>query len=448
MNRRESNARACAAAAASPSGVFHVRHRHDTEFTVVGNHLALHPGISAAALGYAVRIQAMPDGASVSIRTLADRFVETEYRIAQALNELEAAGYLVRQRERTPEQRIVTRTTYYEHPDDRLLPTPPEPPSPPPASPPPPADTPEPPQTAEREQAPAAPDAPDAPAPPDAPDAPGAPDAPDAPAVSAAPAVSVAPAVAAVYVLPVAPSDPPEPDEPPPPPSAPAAAPIPAAATTATTATATATAATAAATAAPAAASAPPPPSTFIPTPVTDLLSGLRLTDARLTLSVRDVIRLTPAVSVWLDRGVPPAHIVRTLTSMLPAGTIFRPAAILEYRLTEWLPPPLPLRPAEEPRRVRDTTQECRFCGDPFESQAPPPTSSPPTSSPSSATPSPPAPARCPRCRTAEAWTEAAPRPASLRNLHAPTHLRTGAAASGRTPAARARSAAATAVPR
>lgn len=50
----------------SRGGVMHVRHRHDTHFTVVGNHLAQHETLSATAIGVAVRIQSLPDGAKGS----------------------------------------------------------------------------------------------------------------------------------------------------------------------------------------------------------------------------------------------------------------------------------------------------------------------------------------------------------------------------------------------
>ncbi|MEU7157630.1 helix-turn-helix domain-containing protein [Streptomyces chrestomyceticus] len=392
MTRLESNALVRSVAAIRPfSGVIHVRHHHTVAFTVLGNHLALNPRISAIALGYAVRIQALPDGATVSIRELAKRYPETEYKIGEALKELEAEGYLVRERVRIDGQRIVTRTTYYENPADRLrstAPTPPQrrqapPPPPPPAPPPPPqpVDAHEPPQT-DTAPTPGVP-------PTDTAAAPGAPEAPETTEASETPA--------AIVVSP--------PPQVAPPPRAPAE------------------------------------PPALVPSPAADLLCGLRLADARLTLSVRDVNRLVPAVSAWLDRGVPAAHVARTLVSDLPDGVIFRAASLLEHRLTEWLPPPLPVRPAEEPRRVRGAVQECQLCGLPF---APPPESTAKASAPAPSTSL----VRCPRCRTADTWTAAAPRPPALRNVQAPTRLRTGAAASGRTPAARARSGAARALPR
>jgi hypothetical protein len=101
------------------SGVAHVRYRHTERFTVVGNHLTQHHGLSLTAVGLAVYIQSLPDGASVGIKELTKRWPESELRIARALRELEDAGYLVRERVRTPNGQVVTRTTFYEHPAAR-----------------------------------------------------------------------------------------------------------------------------------------------------------------------------------------------------------------------------------------------------------------------------------------------------------------------------------------
>ncbi|MEU9283275.1 helix-turn-helix domain-containing protein [Streptomyces sp. NPDC048275] len=95
---------------AHPGGVIHDNTRHTTRFTVIGNHLAQHPELSLLAIGLAVHIQSLPTGARVDIKTLAARFPEGPDRIAAALRELEAHGYLRRTRERTPGGRIVTRT--------------------------------------------------------------------------------------------------------------------------------------------------------------------------------------------------------------------------------------------------------------------------------------------------------------------------------------------------
>ncbi|MDT9681733.1 helix-turn-helix domain-containing protein [Streptomyces sp. TRM76323] len=92
------------------SGVVHVNTRHTSRFTVIGNHLTQHEELSLLAIGLAVHIQSLPTGSRVDIKTLAARFPEGAQRIAGALRELEAHGYLRRVRERTPDGRITTRT--------------------------------------------------------------------------------------------------------------------------------------------------------------------------------------------------------------------------------------------------------------------------------------------------------------------------------------------------
>ncbi|MFD7223563.1 helix-turn-helix domain-containing protein [Streptomyces sp. NPDC059892] len=99
-----------------PSGVAHQRHRHTGKFTVIGNHLAQHEGMSLVALGLGVYIQSLPDGVDVGIKSLAARFEEGEVTIAKGLRQLEAYGYLSRTRERTPQGRWVTRTVAYDMP--------------------------------------------------------------------------------------------------------------------------------------------------------------------------------------------------------------------------------------------------------------------------------------------------------------------------------------------
>ena len=101
----------------SVGGVTHVRERHPNRYTIVGNHLTQHRELSLTAIGLGAHIQSLPDGASVDIRTLAERFPEGRDRIAAALRELEAYGYLERVRERTPDGRMATRTLSYNHPE-------------------------------------------------------------------------------------------------------------------------------------------------------------------------------------------------------------------------------------------------------------------------------------------------------------------------------------------
>ncbi|WP_405391251.1 helix-turn-helix domain-containing protein [Streptomyces sp. NBC_01102] len=114
MGTQQITAPPCAQPAVS--GVSHVNVRHTAGFTVIGNHLAQHRGLSLVAVGLAVHIQSLPAGAGIGIKRLAERFPESETRIAAALRELEAAGYLHRSRVRLADGRIVTRTVSYNQP--------------------------------------------------------------------------------------------------------------------------------------------------------------------------------------------------------------------------------------------------------------------------------------------------------------------------------------------
>ncbi|MFC9943498.1 helix-turn-helix domain-containing protein [Streptomyces pratensis] len=114
MGTQQITAPPCAQPAVS--GVIHSNVRHAAGFTVIGNHLAQHRGLSLVAVGLAVHIQSLPEGAKVGIKRLAERFPESETRIAAALRELEAAGYLHRSRVRLADGRIVTRTVSYNQP--------------------------------------------------------------------------------------------------------------------------------------------------------------------------------------------------------------------------------------------------------------------------------------------------------------------------------------------
>ncbi|MER6073717.1 helix-turn-helix domain-containing protein [Streptomyces sp. NPDC001817] len=108
--------RRCASGA---GGLVHDNSRHTSHFTVIGNHLAQHPELSGLAIGLGVYIQSLPAGAQVGIKTLTARFPEGATRIAAALRELEAHGYLRRERHRIPGGRIVTRTVSCNQPGRR-----------------------------------------------------------------------------------------------------------------------------------------------------------------------------------------------------------------------------------------------------------------------------------------------------------------------------------------
>ncbi|MGW2326513.1 hypothetical protein ACWC5C_12180 [Streptomyces sp. NPDC001700] len=137
MAEPQSNAHARADAGAPTSGVIHLRTRLTADFTVIANALAQRRG-SAVTVGVAAYILSLPDGAPVSIAALCAHFTEGEILISRALRELEAAGYLVRRRERGPGGVIRTRTFFYDVPGG-ASPTPPPPTAPPAAPAPPPA---------------------------------------------------------------------------------------------------------------------------------------------------------------------------------------------------------------------------------------------------------------------------------------------------------------------
>ncbi|MFE4371438.1 helix-turn-helix domain-containing protein [Streptomyces sp. NPDC056835] len=288
-----SHARSGIPATVPPSGVAHQRHRHTDKFTVIGNHLAQHEGMSLVALGLGVYIQSLPDGVNVGIKNLAARFQEGEVTIAKGLRQLEAYGYLSRTRERTPQGRWVTRTVAYDMPQAVIQ-------------------------------------------------------QPTAPMPTPTPSVAPAPAPAPAPATTAAPANTRSPDRTPSP--------------------------------------APPLPEPGCPDlsrhrTAAEILAGLRRHDPRLILSERDVRRLAGAVSAWLERGIEPAAVQRTLTGLLPQGPIHSPAALLAHRLTTLLPPPLPAVPAR-PRVV--PLQNCDRCDHAFRA---------------------PEPGNCPGCR-------AAPRPA------------------------------------
>ncbi|MCX4518730.1 hypothetical protein OG402_14085 [Streptomyces anulatus] len=103
-----------------PSGVVHVAIPHASRFTIVGNHLAQHDGLSLTAIGIGVHIQSLPAGSQVGIKALTARFAEGETTIAAALRELESHGYLHRTRARLANGRVVTRTVFCNQPDALL----------------------------------------------------------------------------------------------------------------------------------------------------------------------------------------------------------------------------------------------------------------------------------------------------------------------------------------
>ncbi|WP_069171163.1 DNA-binding protein [Streptomyces griseus] len=294
------------------SGVIHSNVRHSAGFTVVGNHLSRHRGLSLVAIGLAVHIQSLPAGAKIGIKVLTGRFPESEARIAAALRELEANGYLRRSRVRLPDGRIVTRTVSHNQPGAQApalaVPR----------------------QRAARRAAPAPP-----------------------PVPARARAAAVAPAPQPVVRQPArrAPTPPPAP--------APARPPVRVPAPTARTA-----------------APPPlPRPRAAVPElhrAAAALLADLRRHVPQLALSGSDVEALAPGVATWLERDAHPDTVRQALTTDLPVP-LRHPAKLLRHRITTLLPPPLP--GAQELAPVRRALviplQNCDTCDRAFRSRVP-----------------------------------------------------------------------------
>ncbi|MFE6845678.1 helix-turn-helix domain-containing protein [Streptomyces sp. NPDC057686] len=115
---------------------------------------------------------------------------------------------------------------------------------------------------------------------------------------------------------------------------------------------------------------APPPPRLELHPGAADLLAGLRRHDPRLLLAERDVQRLAPGVSTWLERGADPEAVGLALTTNLPEP-MRSPASVLAYRLQALLPPPLPQAPAPRPVRRPDPFQTCDGCDRAFRAPHP-----------------------------------------------------------------------------
>ncbi|SCF91302.1 hypothetical protein [Streptomyces sp. Cmuel-A718b] len=341
-------------------GVIHITIPHTDRFTVVGNHLAQHPDLSCTAVGLAVRIQSLPQGTEISIKALAARCREGEKRIAAALHELEAHGYLQRFLHRLPGKKVATRTVFCNQPAELLRPRSQMPasvpiPVPIPVSVPVPAQA----QAQAQAQPSAQPlvhapksDPATAPEPETDPDP--DPDPNPEPEPSPDPAPDPEPEQAPAPPLP--PASLPVPTPPPPPPFVPLVPPP----------------------------TAPKPPRPPLPQPseltaeldraATALLSDLRRHAPQFTLSEDDIRQLAPAVATWLERDAHPDTIRRTLTDDLPQP-LRHPVKLLKHQLTALLPPPLPgardLVVPARPRIVVTPFQTCDDCDRAFRSPTP-----------------------------------------------------------------------------
>ncbi|WP_150230618.1 hypothetical protein [Streptomyces filamentosus] len=336
---------------------------------MVCNDLAQYPEISYEALGVAVRLQSLPEGAPAGVKALAAKSRTSELKVASAMRELEAHGLLLRTRERTPDGRFVSRTASYNRPRaevDLARETPrgalreaPRRPERQPVR--------ESVQEAVREAVPEAAreavpygDPYEVPCevpykvPYEGPYAGLSADPYEVP--YGVPYVDPYPypdPVPAPYPDPV-----PDPEPAPAPDPHPALAPAPALHEVPQ--------------------EAPPEPRGAVPAEVlpprhhiaVELLAGLRAHEPRLLLSEADVTRLAPAVVAWFDRGVGPEAVRRTLCGSLP-GELTHPAGLLARRLRDLLPPALPAAPAAAATAAPHPFQTCERCDRAFRSPEP-----------------------------------------------------------------------------
>ncbi|MGI5450289.1 hypothetical protein ACQEVM_31860 [Streptomyces sp. CA-243310] len=340
MDMRQLNAPPRASSRVRPathrSGVQHVTTRHTSHYTVVGNHLAQHRQLSGLARGVGLYIQSLRAGSPVGIKALSGRFPEGVSRLASALRELEAHGYLERNVVRLPNGRMVTLTYWHNQPG--AVPEagvraarPARPPRPPRAA--------RPPRRSRVERAPE----------------PGVcgpfPEGFEVPEgfegfeepwefkgfeepwefegfeepgrESAEPEPEPEREVEPEREAEPEPEPEPEPEV-----------------------------------------EAEPEPEASLDPVAVDLLAGLRRVDARLLLSEEDVHRLAPRVSSWFERGIHPEAVEQALTSDLP-HPLRHAASLLAFRLEKSLPPvlpPAPVRPRHVPPDPLITCDGCERC--------------------------------------------------------------------------------------
>ncbi|MFI7087502.1 hypothetical protein ACIBUR_28400 [Streptomyces anulatus] len=292
-----------------PSGVIHVAIPHASRFTIVGNHLAQHDGLSLTAIGIGVHIQSLPAGSQVGIKALTARFAEGETTIAAALRELETHGYLHRTRARLANGRVVTRTVFCNQPGALLRGGAVAPPM----------RVTVPPVLTVEPAAPVPVATPVVPAP--------APVPPPAPEPTPVPEEAHPPVRVPSRIAPKPPRRPlPQPRE----------------LTPELRQTSSA------------------------------LLADLRRHAPELVLSEGDVEELIPGAAAWLERGAHPDAIRHALTTELPQPPKY-PAKIVRHRLTVLLPPPLPGSQELAPARRAPVTpfQTCEGCDRAFRSPDP-----------------------------------------------------------------------------
>ncbi|MGW7061786.1 helix-turn-helix domain-containing protein [Streptomyces sp. NPDC054904] len=308
---------------------------------MIGNHLIQNPRMTLTARGLGAYIQSLPAGTPIGIRDLARRVPEGKTRIATALRELEAHGYLRRTVEQLGNGHFVTRTVSYNRPTT-MTPPAPEPGPIPMSAAPSEAPIPEP----EPEPTPAVGVGPEPePEPEPEPGVESQPDPEPEPGVKPEPQPDPElqpepePQPEPATVREPGPQPAPEPDPAPAPAPIPTPTPIP----------------------------EPPSPRRLV---AMALLGRLRRVDHRLLLGQRDIERLAPAAEVWVERGGSAEAITTALAADLP-NTLTNPAGFIAYRLKAQVPPALEAEFKRAPHVPPDPFQNCTTCDRAFRSPVP-----------------------------------------------------------------------------
>lgn len=115
-------------------------------------------------------------------------------------------------------------------------------------------------------------------------------------------------------------------------------------------------------------------PASAVPSPAYRALAELGRCEPRLALSAADCAALEPLAAAWFARGVSPEYLTSALLAGLPEP-IGSPVGLMRRRLTDKMPPQLPVAPSPAPGSLGTTPArgllvECADCGRPGPAEA------------------------------------------------------------------------------
>ncbi|MCX4412105.1 MarR family transcriptional regulator [[Kitasatospora] papulosa] len=115
-------------------------------------------------------------------------------------------------------------------------------------------------------------------------------------------------------------------------------------------------------------------PASTAPSPAYRALAELGRREPRLALCAADCAALEPLAAAWFARGVSPEYLTSALLAGLPE-LIGSPVGLMRRRLTDKMPPQLPVAPSPAPGSLgitaaRGLLVECADCGRPGPAEA------------------------------------------------------------------------------